>query len=60
MSAYSGHTWQEIEEFFIRDKFLNAREAQSYGLIDEVLGDTSSLITLKDSVLEVDFLGEVG
>ena len=55
IGKHTGHTWQEIEEFFIRDKFLNAREAQSYGLIDEVLGDTSNLITLKDSVLEVDF-----
>ena len=55
IGKHTGHSWKEIEEFFIRDKFLNAREAQSYGLVDEVLGDTSSLISLKDSVLEVDF-----
>ena len=55
IGKHTGHTWQEIEEFFIRDKFLNASEAQSYGLIDEVLGDTSNLITLKDSGLEVSF-----
>lgn len=42
----TGHSWQEIEEFFIRDKFLNALEAKAYGLVDEVLGDTENLITL--------------
>ena len=55
IGKHTGHSWQEIEEFFIRDKFLNAREAQSYGLIDQVLGDTSDLITLKDTALEVAF-----
>lgn len=43
----TGHSWKEIEAFFIRDRFLNAREAKEYGLIDEVLGDTSDLITLR-------------
>lgn len=38
--------WKEIEAFFLRDKFLNAVEAQEYGLIDSVLGDTSNLIRL--------------
>ena len=55
IGKHTGHSWQEIEGFFIRDKFLNAREAQSYGLIDQVLGDTSDLITLKDTALEVAF-----
>ena len=55
IGKHSGHSWQEIEEFFIRDRFLNAREAQLYGLIDQVLGDTSDLISLKDTVLEVAF-----
>ena len=58
MGRHTGHTWQEIEEFFVRDKFLNADEAQKYGLIDEVLGDTRDLVTLKDVALEVDFLSQ--
>lgn len=52
----TGHTWQEIEEFFTRDKFLNALEAKSYGIIDEVIGDTSKLIHLNQTELSVEFL----
>lgn len=43
----TGHSWKEIEDFFIRDKFLNALEARSFGLVDEVLGNTADLITLE-------------
>ncbi|MGB0522315.1 MAG: ATP-dependent Clp protease proteolytic subunit [Flammeovirgaceae bacterium] len=46
MGENTGHTWQEIEEFFKRDRFLNALEAKEYGLVDHVLGDTSKLIHL--------------
>lgn len=49
----TGHTWQEIEEFFIRDKYLNAMEAKDYGLIDEVIGDTSDLVWIKNKAPEV-------
>ena len=55
MGKHSGHSWKEIEEFFIRDRYLNAVEAQSYGLIDEVLGDTSDLIQLNQLDPEVNF-----
>ncbi|MCG8388782.1 MAG: ATP-dependent Clp protease proteolytic subunit [Cytophagales bacterium] len=44
MGKNTGHTWKEIEEYFLRDKFLNALDAKSFGLIDEVLGDASELI----------------
>lgn len=50
MGENTGHSWQEIEQFFLRDRFMNALEAQSYGLVDEVLGDTGHL-------LKVDFSG---
>ncbi|WP_018343727.1 ClpP family protease [Cytophaga aurantiaca] len=40
----TGHSWKEIEEFFLRDRYLNAVEAKEYGLVDEVLGDTTDLI----------------
>ncbi|HTF80389.1 MAG TPA: ATP-dependent Clp protease proteolytic subunit [Cytophagales bacterium] len=46
MGKHTGHTWQEIEQFFLRDRFLNSVEAKEYGLIDAVLGDTSDLIRL--------------
>lgn len=47
MGKHSGHSWQEIEEFFIRDRYLNSLEAKNYGLIDEVLGDTSELVWME-------------
>lgn len=42
----TGHSWQEVEATFLRDKFMNAVEAKNFGLIDEVMGDTSQLLTL--------------
>ena len=55
MGHNSGHSWKEIEEFFLRDRFLNALEAKSYGLVDEVLGDVDDLQTLKNPDPEVQF-----
>jgi len=42
----SGHHWKDVEEFFIRDRFMNAVEAKNYGLVDDVLGDISDVIVL--------------
>ncbi|MEQ9437920.1 MAG: ATP-dependent Clp protease proteolytic subunit [Cyclobacteriaceae bacterium] len=58
MGKHTGHSWQEIEEFFRRDKFLNSAEAQEYGLIDEVLGDTSHLIQLNKNEHTVRFYND--
>lgn len=55
MGKNTGHTWQEIEDFFIRDRYLNALEAKDYGLIDEVLGDTGDLILLNKAEQVVGF-----
>jgi ATP-dependent Clp protease protease subunit len=44
MGKHSGHTWKEIEEYFLRDKYMNAPEAKAFGLIDEVLGDVSDVV----------------
>ncbi|TRX52176.1 ATP-dependent Clp protease proteolytic subunit [Fulvivirga sp. M361] len=46
MGKNTGHSWKEIEDYFIRDRFLNALQAKEFGLIDEVLGDTTDLIHL--------------
>ena len=46
MGKNTGHSWQEIEQFFLRDRFMNALEAQEYGLVDEVLGDTGNLLKI--------------
>jgi len=55
MGKHSGHTWQEIEEYFLRDRYLNAVEAKGFGLVDEVLGDVSDIITIEKEVFKVSF-----
>ncbi len=59
MGKNSGHTWKEIEEFFLRDKFLSAPEAKDFGLIDEVLGDVSDIIALNKPEFNVSLLQEL-
>lgn len=58
MGKNTGHTWQEIEEYFRKDRFLNALEAKAYGLVDEVLGDTSSLIRLHATEPEIEYYNQ--
>jgi ATP-dependent Clp protease, protease subunit len=53
IGKHSGHTWKEIEEHFLRDKFMSAPEARQFGLIDEVLGDTSNVVVLRNGDPEV-------
>lgn len=48
MGKHSGHSWKEIEEYFLRDKYMNAPEARDFGLIDEVLGDVSDVVLLNN------------
>ncbi len=48
MGKHSGHTWKEIEDYFLRDKYLSAPEAKSFGLIDEVLGDVSDVVVMNN------------
>jgi ATP-dependent Clp protease protease subunit len=58
MGKHTGHSWKEIEEYFLRDRYLNALEAKEFGLIDEVLGDTSDLIKLGNNELSVELVGQ--
>ncbi|MEM8894484.1 MAG: ATP-dependent Clp protease proteolytic subunit [Bacteroidota bacterium] len=53
MGKNIGKDWKEVDEFFKRDRFLNALEAKDYGIVDEVLGDTSHLISLDRKEPEV-------
>lgn len=48
MGKHSGHTWKEIEDYFLRDKFMSAPEAKAFGLIDEVMGDVSDIVVLNN------------
>jgi ATP-dependent Clp protease, protease subunit len=58
MGKHSGHTWQEIEEYFLRDRYLTAPEARDFGLIDEVLGDTSDVVQLDTPSFGMRLLGD--
>jgi ATP-dependent Clp protease protease subunit len=46
VGKHTDHTWKEIEELFERDKFMNAVEAKEYGLVDEVIGDSSDIVVI--------------
>lgn len=56
MGKHSGHSWKEIEEYFLRDRFMDAVEAKEFGLIDEVLGDVSDIISMGNPEMEVSLL----
>lgn len=58
IGKHSGHTWQEIEEYFLRDRYLSAPEARDFGLIDEVLGDTSDVVQLDAPSFGMRLLGD--
>ena len=60
IGKHSGHTWREIEEFFLRDRFMNAVEAKAFGLIDEVLGNTSDIVVLGNRKFDVSFFNQPG
>ena len=46
VSKHSNHNWKVIEADFERDRYMNAMEAKEYGLVDEVLGDTSDVVVI--------------
>ena len=58
MGKNTGHSWKEIEDYFIRDRFLNALQAKEFGLIDEVLGDMTDLIHLDNVASNVRLYSE--
>lgn len=55
MGKHSGHNWKEIEEHFIRDRYMSAPEAKAFGIVDEILGDTSDVVSLDIDQLKVSF-----
>ena len=49
LAKHTGQTAEQIEEDFERDRWMNALEAKEYGLVDEVVGDTTDIVkTLAD------------
>jgi ATP-dependent Clp protease protease subunit len=55
MGKHSGHSWKEIEDYFLRDRYMSAPEAMEFGLIDQVLGDTSDVIVLNNPEVSMAF-----
>ncbi|MBA9075375.1 ClpP family protease [Rufibacter quisquiliarum] len=58
MGKHCGRSWREVEEFFIRDRYMSVLEAKAFGLIDEVLGDTTDLIQLNRPELDIRFYSQ--
>lgn len=46
VGQHTGHTWKEIENEFSRDRYMNALDARSFGLVDEVLGGTDNIVIM--------------
>jgi ATP-dependent Clp protease protease subunit len=53
VGKHTGHTWKEIEKDFERDRYMNAIDAKNYGLVDDVLGDISDIVQIKDGEIVV-------
>ena len=50
LAKHTKQTSQQIEEDFDRDRWMTALEAKDYGLVDDVMGDTSDIIkSLEDA-----------
>jgi len=46
VGLHTGHTWKEIEFEFTRDRYMNALDAKSFGLVDDVLGKTGDIVVM--------------
>jgi len=54
VGRHTGHSWKEIEAEFTRDRYMNALDARSFGLVDEVLGKTSDIVVVtKDGQMQL-------
>ncbi|MCS6845825.1 MAG: ATP-dependent Clp protease proteolytic subunit [Caldilineales bacterium] len=48
LAKHTGQSPKQIEEDFDRDRWMTALEAKEYGIVDEVVGDTSDIIRASD------------
>ena len=55
MGKHTGHSWQELEHLFLRDKYMTAPEARQLGFVDEILGDVNDIVVLENSELRMNF-----
>ena len=60
VGKHTGRDWKQIEQDFERDRYMNALEAKEYGLVDEVLGDTSDIVRVESGEIIVPSLNGDG
>ena len=53
VGKHTGHSWQDIEHDFERDRYMNVLEAKEYGLVDEILGGEDDIVQFKDGEIVV-------
>ena len=53
VGKHAGRDWKQIEQDFDRDRYMNALEAKEYGLVDEVLGDTTDVVMVEGGEIVV-------
>lgn len=53
MGKHTGHSWHELEQFFLRDKYMTAPEARQLGFVDEILGDVNDIVMLENSEFKI-------
>jgi ATP-dependent Clp protease, protease subunit len=53
VGIHSGHEWKEIERVFERDRYMNALDAKEFSLVDEVLGNTTDIVSIVDGQIRV-------
>ncbi len=53
VGQHTGKEWQQVEQDFERDRYMDALEAKEYGLVDEVLGDTTQIVSVRDGIVNV-------
>jgi ATP-dependent Clp protease protease subunit len=44
LGKHTGHSWQEVERDFTRDRYMHSLEAKQYGIVDHILGESSDVI----------------
>ena len=53
VGKHTGRDWKQIEKDFERDRYMDAIEAKEYGLVDEVLGDVTGIVSVRDGAVRL-------
>lgn len=53
VGKHTKRDWKQIEKDFERDRYMDAIEAKEYGLVDEVLGDVSDVVSVRDGAVRL-------